>query len=255
MNKTVLSGLLPILWFVLILSSVAVAQQIPAGTVLPVMLDSTIDVRHDRPGKMVTAKIMQDVPLPDGATIPEGAHISGRMVSATPATAGSPSQLGIRFDQILVKGRSIPVSTHLRALASMNDVFEAKLPTNSIDDYGTSPSDWNTIQIGGAGVFRGSGEVVGYGEVVGKTTDYGAVTAKLVAAPDHGCKGNGQRAQALWLFSPWACGVYGYADLKIAQNGTARPSGVIEFQSRRDVRINGGSGLLLRVDSPVANGQ
>ncbi len=77
----------------------------------------------------------------------------------------------------------IPIATHLRALASMNEVFEAKMPTNSWDDYGTSTSDWNTVQVGGAGVYRGNGQVVSGDQVVGRATDYGAVTAKLIAAP------------------------------------------------------------------------
>src|SRR5271165_6155577 len=49
--------------------SIAVAQSIPAGTVLPVMLSSTLDLRHDKPGRVIAGKIMQDVRLPDGQTI------------------------------------------------------------------------------------------------------------------------------------------------------------------------------------------
>ena len=53
----------------------------------------------------------------------------------------------------------------------MNEVFEARMPTNAWDDYGTSPSDWNTVQVGGAGVYRGSGQLIAGGEVVGRATD------------------------------------------------------------------------------------
>jgi hypothetical protein len=127
-------------------------------------------------------------------------------------------------------------------------VFEAKLPTNAIDDYGTSVSDWNTIQIGGAGVFRGNGEVLQASTVVGHTTDYGAVTAKLMPAAQDCCHGDGQREQALWLFSPWACGAYGYPDLKIVHRGDMDPVGVIELESPGNLRIDGGSGWLLRTN-------
>jgi len=129
------------------------------------------------------------------------------------------------------------------------------MPTNSWDDYGTSTSDWNTIQVGGAGVYRGNGQVVSGDQVVGKATDYGAVTAKLIAAPARGCHGGGEveeREQALWIFSPWACGVYGLGDLKIAHAGRTSPVGEIDLESSRNVRVSGGSGWLLRVESSPA---
>jgi len=227
----------------------AFAQDIPTGTALPIMLNSTLDAAHAKPGRPITGKIKQDVPLPDGSTIPKNSAISGQIVSATPATATSPSRLAIRFDHLTVKGKQFTITAHLRALASMTEVFEAHIPTNAWDDYGTSPSDWNTIQVGGAGVFRGSGQLIADGQVVGRATDYGAVTAKLVAAPARGCKADGDHEQALWIFSPSACGVYGLNDLKIAHAGRTDPVGVIEFESPRDVRIQGGSGWLLRVET------
>src|SRR5580704_11753900 len=145
----------------LLLSSVAAsAQQIPPGTTLPVELNSTLNARHLRPGQKITGTLKQDVALPDGSKIPERTQIAGHVISATPASSGSRSTLTIAFDQVLLKGRPFAVTTHLRALASVNDVFEAKMPTNSWDDYGTSPSDWNTIQVGGAGVYRGNGQLV-----------------------------------------------------------------------------------------------
>ena len=229
----------------LLLISPAFAQTIPAGTVLPVMLNSTLDAARNNPGQTITGRIKQDVPLPDGSTIPKNSTITGQIVSAT---ATSPSSLAIKFDRLTIKGREFPITTHLRALASMTAVFEARSPTNALDDYGTSPSDWNTVQVGGAGVFRGSGQLIADGQVVGHATDYGAVTAKLVAAPARGCEAEDDREQALWIFSPSACGVYGMTDLKIAHAGRTDPVGVIEFESPRNVRIQGGSGWLLRVE-------
>lgn len=177
----------------------ALAQDIPAGTVLPVMLNSTLNAARNKPGQAITGRIKQDVPLPDGSTIPKNSMIFGQVVSATTATATSPSRLAIKFDRLTVKGKQLPIAAHLRALASMNEVFEARMPTNSWDDYGTSPSDWNTVQVGGAGVFRGSGQLIADGQVVGRATDYGAVMAKLIACP-RGCKVDDDREQALWIF-------------------------------------------------------
>lgn len=232
----------------LLLSLTAVAQNIASGTALPVMLNSTLDARHDNPGKTITGKIMQDVPLPDGAKIPKGAKIMGQVVSVRLASAGLPSQITLKFNQLEYRGKRVPISTHLRAVASMFEVYEAWIPTNAIDDYGTSPSDWNTVQIGGAGVYRGAGKVMFDDQVVGTATDYGATTAKLTASPDRGCTGTSDAGQALWTFSPWACGAYGLTDLKIVHSG--KSSGEIELQSSADVHIRGGSGWLLRVNPP-----
>lgn len=238
--------------FILVLSSAAAAaQEIPDGTVLPVMLVSTLDARHDRPGRTITGRIMQAVPLPDGASLPQGSRIIGHVVAASPATAGSPSHLVIRFDRIVTKGRPIPIAAHLRALASMNEVFEAKMPTNAWDDYGTSPSDWNTVQVGGAGVYRGNGQVVSGDQVVGHATDYGAVTAKLIAVPQGGCRAS-DTEQAVWIFSPWACGTYGFNDLKIVHAGKTDPIGQIELESSRDVHVLAGSGWLLKIEFPAS---
>jgi hypothetical protein len=234
----------------LLLSLTAAAQVIPSGTVLPVMLNSTLDARHAKTGQAVTGRLMQDVFLPDGAKIPKGAKIVGHIVTVHPASAASPSQLVLKFDQIEYKGRNVAVSTHLRALASKSEVYDAWLPTNAWDDYGTSPSDWNTVQIGGAGVYRGSGKVMNADQVVGTATDYGAVTAKLSAAPDRGCTGISEVGQALWTFSPWACGTYGFRDLKIMRAG--KSAGEIELQSSGDLRIDSGSGWLLRINSAEA---
>lgn len=233
----------------LVLSLIAPGQQLPPGTVLPVRLNSSLEARHAKPGQKITGTIMQDVPLPDGGKIPVGAHVVGHIVESHPATSASPSTLAIAFDEIVLKDRSIPVAAHLRALASTSDVFEATMPTNSWDDYGTSTSDWNTVQVGGAGVYRGNGQVLSGDQVVGRSTDYGAVTAKLTAPPGSACHSD-QREQALWIFSPSACGVYGIDGLKIANRGHAGPVGEIQLQSARDVHVSGGSGWLLRVDSP-----
>ena len=123
----------------------ATGQEIPAGKILPIILNNTLDSAHDRPGKVIKGRIMQDVVLPH-ITILEGALVMGHVVSSNSATTTSHSRLTVTFDRIAFSGRHIFVTTHLRALASMNEVFEATLPTNSFDDYGTSTSDWNTTK-------------------------------------------------------------------------------------------------------------
>jgi len=244
-----------VVWIVLVALPFS-AQQIPPGTALPVMLNSNLDARKDKPGRKISARIMQEVQLPDGATIPAGSHIAGHVQRVNGPTATAPSRLAFQFDQLNSRGHSLPLTTSLRAVASMTEVFEAQLPTSNFDEYGTSIADWTTIQVGGDAVYRGAGKVISPdNRVVGSATIGGDVTARLAAVPDRGCRGQvegNDREQALWVFSTTACGTYGFADLKITHAGRTNPKGEIVLESPTNVQIRGGSGLLLRVVAPAS---
>ena len=47
----------------LLLAAGLTAQDIPAGTIAPTMLQTTLDARKAKVGQKVVAKVMQDVPL------------------------------------------------------------------------------------------------------------------------------------------------------------------------------------------------
>src|SRR5208282_1787345 len=165
------------------------AQQIPVGTALPVMLNSTLSVKKGKPGQQITGRIMQEVPLPYGGRIPAGSRVAGTVLVVSGPTAASGSRLVLKFDRLSIHGRLSPLTTNLRAIASMTEVFDAQLPTNNFDEYGTSIADWTTVQVGGDAVYRGNGEVIAGTEVVGKANSGGDVTARLTAVPDRGCRG------------------------------------------------------------------
>ncbi len=231
-------------------AGVALSQPIPPGIVLPVMSNNTVDSVKSKVGDKIAGKLMQKITLSSGEFIPVGARIEGEVVEAPPTTGAAAARLWVRFDRIVFRDQQVHVTLSLRALASMQDVFDAQLPSNAIDDYGTSFSDWSTVQIGGAAVYRGDGTVRSAMEIVGKVTDSGAVTAKLMPSPKQGCPGNPANddpEQSLWVFSPWACGAYGFADLTILHHGTTPPIGTIELTAPAPFRIMGGSGWLLRV--------
>jgi hypothetical protein len=214
------------------------------------MMSNSVDSSKSKPGDRVSGRLMQDVVLPSGVVLRARSTIEGQVVRATEPAAPIGASLEVRFTYLISGGKKFPINVSLRALASMLDVFDAQLPVNSFDEYGTSTSDWTTVQVGGAAVYRGDGTVRSAMDVVGRATDYGAVTAKLTPAPKRGCPANSTETedeQSLWVFSPWACGTYGFEDLKIAHHGATPPVGVIEFESPRRVRVLSGSGWLLRV--------
>lgn len=237
----------------LLLVPALLAQEIPAGTIMPVMLRTTLNAKKAKVGQKLEASVMQDVPVSSETRIRAGAKVVGHVVEVMRPATNSGSRIVLTFDRLMVHGATVPVTTSLRSLASMMEVFDAQLPTTAIDDRGTSQSDWVTMQIGGDVVYRGAGIVMSHGAVVGKSTDAGEVTAKLIASRDGGCEGamvENERAQALWLFSPSACGAYGFEDLKISHAGRHDPFGQIVLESDRNVDVSAGSGLLLRVATP-----
>ena len=235
-------------------SVAAVAQQLPPGTVLPIMSGTTLDSAKSKPGDKFFGKLMQDVVLPSGERIRAGSKVEGEVIESSASGGHAGARVVVRFDRLVAGDKQTPIVASLRSLASMNEVFNAQLPVGTFDDYGTSTSDWTTVQVGGAAVYRGDGTVRSAMEVVGRATDYGAVTAKLVPAPKLGCRADTIEAeQALWVFSPWACGTYGFDGLKIAHHGATPPIGAVELMAPSPFRVRAGSGWLLRVVASEPN--
>jgi len=227
------------------------SNSIPAGTILPVSLNSTLSSAKAKPGQVITARVMQDVPLADGRTIHTGASVIGRITSVTPASNGSPAMLSLRFETLKVAHQKISILTNLRAVAGFMSVEEAQIP-NTGPDRGTPESAWTTTQIGGDSVYRGGGPVAGALGRVGEPV-YGGVLDQLNANPDGGCRGavdaNGT-PQALWVFSSNACGVYTLPHLKVVHSGRTNPTGEITLESSEgQIEVHAGAGILLRVNS------
>jgi hypothetical protein len=226
---------------------------IPPGTILPVRLNATLSSSRSKPGQIVTARIMQDVPLPAGAKIREGSKVLGHIVEVSAAKSGTHARISLQFDSVVAAHRTIPVTTNLRAIAGFVEVLEAQTPT-----VGPGESDvfrWlTTVQVGGDVVYGDGGPVTSgrdASHVVGKSVG-GGVLGEVIAKEGTKCRGaiNGNESpQALWVFSADACGVYGIAHVEIAHAGRSEPVGVIVLSSdTNSVKIAGGAGLLLRVD-------
>ena len=235
----------------LLLASACSAQQIRPGTVLPVMMSIGIDSARVKVGDRVNGTLKQNVLLASGETLRAGAKLEGRVVQVA---AGPDARVAIRFERLTAGKREFAIQVRLRAVASMEEVFEAQLPVGTFDEYGTSISDWTTVQIGGAAVYLGDGTVRSAMEIIGRAPAYGVVLASLVPAPKRGCPADSMtdaREQSLWLFSPWACGTYGLEGLSIGQSSGDTPDGAIALLSPTSVQIRAGSGWLLEVVAPT----
>ena len=235
----------------LVAMAASAATEIPDGTVLPVRLTKTLSSKNARPGQLISARVMQDVPLPSFGRIKAGAMLFGKVTSVEPASSDGGGSISIRFETLRVPHENVRVTIHLRAVASYLEVHHAQIPLMGADS-GTPERIWTTVQIGGDVVHRGSGHVENRMGRVGEPVDNG-VLGRLDANPGRGCRGDttGERPQALWLFSSDACGAYGFSHLVIAHAGRTDPVGEITLHSEKgDVNVGGGSGMLLRVYAP-----
>lgn len=224
----------------------AIAQELPVGTVIPVMLSSELNAEKDKSETKIEGKVMQDVPLPKGRKIRKGSPITGRVVSVTKGASGF--RLVVKFEAIRNSGQKVPLTAALLALASMGSVEDAQSPVSLNTDI-TPKDQWVTRQVGGDTVSRGVGKVASHDGLVGTWLEGTSVLARLTPNADAGCPdGPGyDRDQAVWVFSSGACGIYGVKNITIVASGRLPPFGEITLASKDKIEIHGGSGWLLIV--------
>jgi len=230
----------------LLVLPVVPSRKVPSGTVIPIMLSSSLNAAKDKPDTKLEGKVMQEVTLPSGVTIREGAQVLGHTVSVSKGSSGS--SIIVKFNAIQYEGQRIPVTTGLLAVASMAFVSDAQRPVSVNTDLGPD-TQWVTKQVGGDIVKRGWGKVFASSGVEGRWIGGSSVTIKLTPNAQAGCSGGPgyDREQAMWIFSSAACGTYGLPDVKIASSGVNAPIGDIGLSSNRNINIRGGSGWLLIV--------
>jgi hypothetical protein len=221
---------------------------IAPGTILPVRLNETLSSAKSQPGQIITARVMQDVPLANGGKIRAGSRVTGHVVAVSSQAGGNRDNLSLQFDKVVSEGRTIPVRTNLRAAAGFMTIMEAETPS----DGPVSLPIANT-QVGGDVAYTAGGEVTtANGERVGKSVHDGVLDqVRAGSRQGRDCEGatnNNTNPQALWIFSSDACGTYGLSDIRIAHAGKTTPVGVIILISEKgQLKLPSGAGMLLRV--------
>ncbi len=249
LERTVRSQIVLLAALMSLTPSLRAQSAIPAGTILPLQLNTSLNTKKIKAGQIVSARLMQEVPLPSGAKIRAGAKATGRILDVVSARDGSGARISFQFDSLQVAKRAVPITTNLRALASMREVEDAQIPQAG-PDRGTSRYWWTTVQIGGDVVYGEGGQVARGLDIVGTATADGTL-GRPAPNPGMHCRGTisgNDHPQALWLFSANACGIYGFSDLAIVHAGRSSPVGQIALASAKgNISVHSGSGLLLRV--------
>lgn len=237
-----------VLWAVAVaamaMGGTAGAQTLPPGTVLPVLLLHTIEAGKTPVGVVVRARTMQVVDLADGRVIPKGSQVVGHVVTSQALVAGGgPSVLGVRFERLESKSGRTPVRVELRALADTLTTQDAEVPF-----YLDTKDRVGTYHLIGGGVYLQWDKVVhlpgGAGDAtVTRNGVFGVMTAET--ADGQTCPA-GSETQSVGIFSPAACGLYGYRRLHVQ-----RAAGTVVLRSRREtVKLEADGSALLQVVSP-----
>jgi hypothetical protein len=222
------------------------AITLPEQTTIPVIFTHTLDAGKAKAGDVVTAKTMQVVLLPDGGQVPKGTLVTGHIVEArpfkfdeTPYAVQLASALSIQLDSVMLKGVATTVATSVRAMADPITAREALYPHGFDEPDGVG----TVVLVGGAHyspiekrVTAGlDDDIVGYNKKQG-------VFARLLPG-GLGCEGT-QTEQSVAVFSPDACGLFGFGSVHLA-NGTR---GTFRLEStHRTVTLYAGSAALLQV--------
>ena len=221
---------------------------VPGGTILPVRLNQSISSSKSQPGQIITARIMQDVPLANGGKIREGSKVIGHVVSVSSPAEGDGGKLSLQFDKLISSGRTVPIRTNLRAVAGFMAIMQAETPTD-----GPVSMPIARTQVGGDVAYTSAGEVTTTdGEVVGKSVNGGVLTqVHTNNRQGRDCLaaiGDNDSRQAMWVFSADACGTYGLSEMSIADAGKSEPASVIVLVSEKgQLKLPRGAGMLLRV--------
>jgi hypothetical protein len=225
---------------------------IPPGTAIPVIFSHTIDASKAKSGKRITAITMQIVLLPDGRTIPARTTLIGHVVQSRPFAFNpssyavqTPSILSIHFDKIVEKDLRIPVSLSVRALSNFNTSDDAHVYHYLTEQDGIG----KRVLVGGSW-FKGRDEQVRSpgGDVVAYNRKQG-IFGRLIASDNANlhCE-NTETEQSLAIFSPDACGIYGFQRIYLLENGH-NTGGAFTLQSDYvTVRVRARSTALLQVE-------
>jgi hypothetical protein len=242
--------------------AMAVSQTgaLPVSTAIPVSFTHSIEAGKTKPGTVVTAKSIQFVSLPDGRSLPKGTVVVGHVVDdgvfqfdSAPYAHQKPSYISIHFDRIKSGNLTVPINVTVRALANTIESEEASRPhyLDETDRVGTMNL------IGGGEYTPFDHEIKGDdGDAIGYNRKQG-VFARLLASESATsgstveCRGT-ETEQSIAIFSPSACGLYGFDTIYMPQNGSSG-DGTFRLESRHHtIKLYAGSTALLQVlpDSP-----
>ena len=207
---------------------------LPSGTAVNAELNSSVDSKKAKVGDKVEAHTTEEIRYAGKTIVPKGAKLEGHVTEATARSKGdSGSTLAIQFDKaILKKGEEIPLNVAILAIAA---------PHSWISPAGHR--EHGSDSRGGGSAPTANGSPMGSSHTPTATPG----TPNYPGAAD-GTMGSNGAAQ----LSAKSRGVYGLNDLKLMATSSSAGQATVITSSGKNVRLDGGTRLLLVVPEQVA---
>ena len=213
-------------------------------------LAKPVDARKAKPGDPVTATNDRDAKTADGTSIKQGSKLLGHVTKAQPldksasgkADASAGSMLALVFDKAVLKdGREVPLNATIQAISAAES--DASL-ASEMGGAGTSTvgSSLGSPRASGGGLIGGVGGSVagGLSATGGMAGGVGGMTNGTV----HSAGAVGGLTSSGMLTSG-SKGVFGVKGLDIVSSSTGSAEGSAITSSTRNVRLDGGTKMLL----------
>lgn len=218
----------------------AAPNGLPVGTTICAVLTKTVDAKKAKAGDEVAAKATLAVLAHGKVIIAEGAKISGHVVKAMARSHGNPeSEVNIVFDRAALKdGGEIPLTLTLQAIGYGGVPFATEEDPESSGPYDGPP------------IFEGQGPT-GM-----RHSNVPRAQTQPLSTPDipRGGRGESGRANSTApALDVGSKGVVGMPGLELSEASEAARGSVVS-SSRKDVRLETGSQLILRVIAGKAEG-
>jgi hypothetical protein len=118
-------------------------------------LDKTIDTKKAKQGDPVTAKLQQNVQIPDAAALPKNTVLEGHVDQVQPSQNKSDSMVTVTFDKAKLKdGKELPIKATVLAVS---EPVYAQQQAQGMAPTGGAPMPSSGASSGGAASGGGSG--------------------------------------------------------------------------------------------------
>lgn len=221
-------------------------QRIAPGSVIPVSLTKTIDVKKVKTGDEVVAKVSQDLKTNTGqVVVAKDTKIVGHVTEAQARSKEQKeSEIGIAFDRAVLKdGGDMQMPMSIQAIIGpQNNGPQNNGPQNN--------SAQNNQSSGGGGTGYGSQAGAGTGVPSSSGRSGGMSGGAPTNSPSvgSGTPSEEQGANARPPITAETQGVIGISDLKLKTAAPAANQGSLVSSEKNNVKLESGTMMLLRVN-------
>lgn len=232
------------------------ASVVPAGTTLNTELSRSVDSKRAQAGDPVIAQVTEPVKIDGKVVVPKGTKVEGHVTRVTAKGKGDKdSTLAIQFDRAVLKdGRSLPLQAKIQAIAAEPRVApvggDVLQPAESVEGGGaaTGTARNRGAMNGAAGPVGGASS--GAASTVPRTVqdqsgESSSTVNGNVTRPSPGLSSTGELVST-------SRGVFNLNGLALDSNDGNATEGSVIVSSGNNVHLDGGTRILLAVQTTVS---